>query len=234
MNPLRLLICTTILFTSGRTFAYQPDEGNINLTVGPYLYRTPYNSPDPVVSSENRGGYGLIATGDSNTKGSIELGMFYLDKLYLRDEGPDILAQKLTQIHITMGYRHWWSSWFSTSLALFSAYPMGDPVDIYRRITPGTFLDTSAMDLTEYGFDLAAQIQLFGTQKFGVVFEPRYSWNVTPKQHEAADHFGFLLGLRFMVQEKGQAAAARQRRQHLRESGQPTAPPPPPATPPAN
>lgn len=173
--------------------------------VGPYTYRTPYNSPEPEMSSPSRGGYGLIATGDSNARGSVELGMFYLDKIFFRDEGPDVLAQKVEMIHITMGYRWWLRSWISTSLSFFSAYPLGDPKDVFRRVTPGRHMDTSAMDLTEYGFDLALQVQVFGTQKFGVVFEPRYSWNVTPKEHEAADHFGFLLGLRFMVQEKKSA-----------------------------
>ncbi|MBX3016398.1 MAG: hypothetical protein KF767_00810 [Bdellovibrionaceae bacterium] len=228
MNPLHLLLCTIIIIASGSVFAYDPEEGNINATLGPYTYRTPYNSPVPDVSSPMRGGYGLIATGDSNSKGSVELGMFYLDKLFLRDEGDDILAQKVEMIHITMGYRWWLRSWISASLGFFSAYPLGDPKDVFKRVAPGNFLDTSAMDFCEYGFDLALQVQVFGTQKFGIVFEPRYSWNVTPKAHEAADHVGFLIGLRFMVQEKGAAKAEAQRRQHLRETDPALNPPPKP------
>lgn len=218
MKPLRPFICTIICFVAGNTFAYDPAEGNINLMVGPYTYRTPYKSPDPEFSSPSRGGYGLIATGDSNQKGSVELGLLYLDKIFARDEGANILAQRIQMIHITMGYRWWLRSWISTSLSFFSAYPVGDPQDLYRKVDAGTFFDTSAMDLTEYGFDLALQLQVFGTQKFGVVVEPRYSWNVTPKNHEAADHFGVLVGLRFMLQEKRAGQAEAERRRAVRDA----------------
>lgn len=210
---------------SGRTFAYQPEEGNINLTAGPITYRTLFKSPEPDLGSPNQGGYAFVANGDSSSQGSIELGIYYLDKIFFRDEGPDVLAQTMEMIHITMGYRWWLRPWISTSLSFYSAYPLSDPKDYYRRVTPGTYFDTSAMDLTEYGFDFGVQLEVLGTQEFGVVFEPRYSWNVTSKAHESADHFGFMIGLRFMVQEKKtQAEYIRERseRRLLKQAPPPT------------
>lgn len=198
----KILFLTILVTLSGRTFAYSPSEGNINLSAGPFTYQTRAQVPGHEVKSPNRVGYGLIATGDSNAKGAIELGMFYLDKVFFRDQGPDVLAEKIQHIHITMGYRWWQNSWLSTSLSFYSAYPLGDPVKYYMQVQPDVVLDTSARDLTEYGLDFGIQTELLGNQRFGLVLEGRYSWCLTPKPNEQADHMGILLALRFMLQDK--------------------------------
>lgn len=181
--------------------AYQPEEGNVNVTIGPYSYRTLYHSPTPALDSPSRGGYGIVATGDSNHKGSVELGIFYLDKLFFRDEGTDVLAESIQHVHITMGYRWWLLSWLSTSFTFFSAYPVGDPKIYYRHVS-ASYFDTSASDLTEYGFDGSIQAEVISLQKVGFVIEGLYSRSVTSKAHEAGDHYGIMVGMRFMIQEK--------------------------------
>lgn len=212
MFPLRSLLCLFLVCSSGQAFAYTPEEGNINAILGPYFFRTDYPGR-PEVDSPNRSGYGISALGDSNSRGSIELGFFYLEKIFFRDQGPDILAEKIKHIHITMGYRWWLKSYLSTSLSFFSAYPLGDPELYYSNVRTGIELDTSARDLTEYGFDFAVQGELVSYQQMALVLEGRYSWSVTPKQDEKANHYGVLLGVRFMVQDRMTAAEAKKRRE---------------------
>lgn len=183
------------------TFAYTPKEGKVSTIIGPFTSKTNFQVADSVVKAPQMGGFGMIALGDTGDKGSLEIGLFHMHKTYLRKTGDRALAESVETAHITMGYRWWWTEVFSGSVTFFSAYPMGDTEVIHRRVPANTPFDTSAADLTEYGLDFSIQTELGSWPRFALILDTRYSLSLTAKEHEYADHFGVMLGLRFPVQE---------------------------------
>lgn len=196
---LPILICLAI---AQSTFAYTPQEGNVTAILGPFSSKTNFLKSQTDLEAPQMGGFGLIALGDINEKGSLEIAMIYMHKVYLRESGENYLAESVESIHITMGYRKWLSERFSASLTFFSAYPMGDPVTIYRKVSPGVSMDTSAQDLTEYGLDFSFQTELWASGRYALIFDARYSYSLTSKADERGDHYGALLGIRYLLQGK--------------------------------
>jgi hypothetical protein len=101
-----------------------------------------------------------------------------------------------------MGYRWWHSTYFSTSLAFFSAYPTGDVEIIHSDFAQPLQIDTSARDPVKYGIDGAAQLAVWEQDPYAVVVEARYSYSITSKKSEHSDQYGILVGLRYTVQEE--------------------------------
>ncbi len=64
-----------------------PDEGNVWVLSGPFYYRTmtKYHSD----ADQARWGAGITTQADVDENGGLEIGMFYLDKLYFRKKRPD-------------------------------------------------------------------------------------------------------------------------------------------------
>ena len=182
--------------------AYTAQEGNVTATLGAFVYKTNFNGSDSGASSAKLAGLGLIALGDINSNGSLEIAIFDLHKVYFREELGKYVAVEKEVIHITMGYRYWINPYFSTSLSFYSSYSLGDLRIVHSDFLPGTEIDTSANDTTEYGFDLAVQGDLWSAEKWAVISEVRYSLSVTSKKNENADHYGIMLGLRYQIQEK--------------------------------
>ncbi|MBX2988348.1 MAG: hypothetical protein KF802_10675 [Bdellovibrionaceae bacterium] len=186
-----------------RTFAYTPKEGNISGTFGPFWSRTNFQgSMPPGLKRTDLGGFAVVAVGDVNDRGSLEIAMIYMQKAYIRESANLFLSEQTQLMHITMGYRRWFTSYISASLAFASAYPMDTPWVVHTDFPPGSEVDTSARDLVEYGFDMALQYELWSHEKDAVVIDTRYFRSVTPKQGERADHFGVMLGFRHLFQEK--------------------------------
>lgn len=185
---------------SENTFAYAPREGNVTALAGPFTSKANFAGSHLDLQAPQLGGFGLIALGDIDDKGSLEIGMIYMHKLYLRDVGPNHLVESMQSIHITMGYRRWLGERFSASLTFFSAYPMGDPEVIDQRLEPGFSMDTSAQDLTEYGLDFSLQTELWASGRYALVLDTRYSASLTSKKDERGDHYGALLGIRYLLQ----------------------------------
>ena len=79
---------------------------------------------------------------------------------------------------------------------------MGDPKIIHSTFAAGAEIDTSARDTTEYGFDWAVQGDIWSNDKMAVIAETRYSLSVTSKEKEKSDHYGLMLGIRYLIQEK--------------------------------
>lgn len=200
-NIIRVLFAI-LLFLTEETLAYDPVEGQVTATLGPYFSRTNFGPLDSRLNTSYKPGTALIAVGDINEKASLEISMFYLPQMFFRQQDGKLISEKTQLMHIGMGYRRWWNHYFSTSLAFYSSYSMGDPKIVYSDFTPGTEINTSARDITEYGFDLSAQGDLWNSKLFTLVFETRYSLSVTSKPGEKSDQYGFLLGLRYMVQEE--------------------------------
>lgn len=200
---MRQIVFSVLIFLiSSLSLAYTPAEGNVTATFGPYLYENNFKPTSSGATSPKLAGVGLIVLGDMNDHGSLEIAMFKLNKLYFRDEGLKAIVEEKEIIHITMGYRWWHSPYVSTSLSFFSSYSMGDPKIIHSDFAPGTEIDTSARDTTEYGFDGALHADLWDNDIWAVIAEVRYSLSVTSKKNEKSDHYGMMLGLRYLIQDK--------------------------------
>lgn len=148
------------------------------------------------------GGMELVAVGDISDHGALEIAMIYTPQIFVRDIGGKMLAEKIQTIHITMGYRWWLTPYLSSSLALYSAYPMGEKEVVHDDGGISQTADTSARDRTEYGFDGALQGELWTDEKFALILEARYSLSATPKKDEKSDQYGMVLGIRYIVQEE--------------------------------
>ena len=183
--------------------AHTPEEGKVSALVGPLLFRTNFGGDCPQMESPYLGSFGIIAEGDLNKHGGLEIGMLYLPKLFFRQTGAYYLVERIKLMYITMGYRRWFKPNFSAALALFSSYAMGDPTIVHQDSTTLGPTDTSARDTTEYGLDLSLQWEFWAQDKFAGVLDFRYSRSLTSKDHEDADHYAGLVGLRYQIQEKG-------------------------------
>ncbi len=150
-----------------------------------------------------------MAVGDFSDKGSLEIGIFYMRKHFYRLLTPSLVGERAEIMHVTMGYRRWLASRLSASLAIYSSYSIGQAIQVYNDFSTGTDFDTSARDITEYGFDLAVQTELWQKPYWSVILDTRYSVSLTKKEHESSDHYGALIGLRYLVQEKNPASKKR-------------------------
>lgn len=191
-----------ILFLSIQAFAYEPKEGNVSAIVGPFVSQTYFKNTGADVSNPLFGNVGLLAQGDINTDGSLEIGLFHMQKTYFREKNTKILAEKTELVHITMGYRYWINPLFSTALAFSSSYPMNQPRVIHNEIPAGQETDTSARDTVDYGFDFSVQSEVWKNDTLSVIADVRYGQSVTEKQNENSSHYGILIGLKYLIQEK--------------------------------
>jgi hypothetical protein len=200
----RIIICLFLwLFNSAVSLAYVPKAGNVTATFGPQISQTISNGSRSGADNPLQNGYGLIALGDVNDYGALEIGTFYMPKIFIREAGGKFLSEKTQTMHITLGYRYWLAPSFSTSLTFYSAYSMGSYNTLHSDFPAGqTEKGTSAQDYTEYGFDLALQAEVWSSGRYGIVIDGRYSQSVTNKPSEDANHYAFLIGLRYLIQEK--------------------------------
>ncbi len=207
MKTLSRLVTLILLCFACQSWAYNPSEGNISLYLGPFLYKTSIVNTVKVPSTPEQVGFGMVLLGDINKNSSLEIGLFVLDKNYYRELGNDYIGEQTQLVHITMGYRRWFSEIFSGSLTFYSAYSMGDIKLLHTDFTPSNNIDTSARDTTEYGFDLALQAEVWEYESNAVVLDLRYSKSVTSKKDEDGDHYGVLIGYRYLLQEKNPGAS---------------------------
>lgn len=199
------LIVGAILATAispSQVSAYSPKEGNVLGTVGFILHRTNFETSHTGARAPWSGGLALVANGDLNDVGQLEVGLFHINKQYFRDLAYRYVGEVTETLHITMGYRYWFTPKFSTALAFSSAYSMGDVRELHNDFKPDLAIDTSARDNVEYGFDLSLQAELFNWSRYAVTFDGLYSLSITGKPNEKADHYGFMIGLRYFIQEK--------------------------------
>lgn len=202
-----LLRVTTIFFSLTATcWGYTPFEGNVSIYTGPFFSKTRVNSKPNSPDAPNKLGLGAVVLGDINKNSSLEIGFFLMDKDYYREENLFFVGEETRLIHITMGYRRWFGNTFSASLTFFSAYAIGDVVVTRNDYPPGSGVTTSARDATEYGFDFAIQTELWEKDLNAVIFDIRYSKSVTSKATEDSDHYGVLIGYRYLLQEKKPSA----------------------------
>jgi hypothetical protein len=197
------LVCVIFGLLSAVARAYEPEEGKISLTFGPTYYRTFFQADHPLIDPEQQHGFAVIAEGSVGKRGSLEIGVFPMHKVFIREQQNNFVAEQIKLIYITMGYRQWFSNRVSGALALFSSYPMGDAKVLQNDLAPGGYLDTSARDATEYGFDFSVMVDLLNQPKFSVTLDARYSLSVTNKDNEESDHLMGMIGVRYLLQKKG-------------------------------
>jgi hypothetical protein len=152
-------------------------------------------------------GAAFIAEGDLNGHGGLEIGMFYLRKVFSVQKDRLVLTERIKQLYVTMGYRHWFTKKFSLAAAFFSSYSMGDPEVVVSEF-PGSQdrPKTSAHDTTEYGFDFSIQHEFWHKGRFSAIVDGRYSLSVTAKPGEDANHYGAMIALKYFVQSRERSA----------------------------
>lgn len=191
----RIQIVLILLFESV-AFAHGPRAGDIWASIGPYSYQT--QTLRHLDSNAPRWGVGLIVQGDIDTNGGVEIGMLYVDKLYVLTQQQNVLAERIKRMYVTTGYRHWISPSFSGALAVFSSYAMGDVKTVWTSETAQE-LKTTAHKLAEYGMDLSFQWEVFSTDHMAIVVDCRYSKSLSAKKDEDADQLGAMLAFKYLL-----------------------------------
>ncbi len=197
-----LFLNITLALASVPAWAYTPKEGSVSALLSPLIMQSEFQSKSSDIDNTYFGGLSLIAQGDVNDSGSLEIGLFHFDKLYYMTSGNLEITEKIELMHVTLGYRYWMNSVFSISLAFSSAYSIGDPQVISSQFPIGQEIKTSAHDTTEYGFDLSLQTELWTNTKSSVIADTRYYYSVTPKDSEKANHYLIQIGYKQLIQNK--------------------------------
>lgn len=202
MKQKSLLLFILSLVPSGPALSYVAQEGNISglFAVTGSLTDAPGFESDarPVP----RGGLGLIALGDINEKGSLEIAMFHLNKSFYREDQGIQLAEEAQNMHITMGYRRWWTPRVSGSLAVSSAYSMGTPRRTFVKGRLPEDFATSARKVVAYGAEFSIQSELWSKGTSAVVLDTRYSLSMSAEPGERSSHFLAALGFRYLIQDR--------------------------------
>ena len=201
MKNLRLALFAASFAIGHDGLAHTPKRGDMRATPSLLHYRA--TTRHAVAEDAPRFGGGLAVEGDVDYNGGVEIAMFYLDKLYVRKKGGDTVGEQIQRMYITTGYRHWFNPSLSAGAAFFSSYSMGEAKVVLDERHSGQQLATSARDVTEYGFDLSGQWEIWSNDAIAVVTDARYSLSMTHKQHEDADLYGILLGIKYLVPKAG-------------------------------
>lgn len=198
---LPLLILSLLIFAM-RVWAHQPKEGKVSATVAPYIYQN-HNFSSSSLSAPIMLGGGLIVEGDVSSNGGIETSVNYLQKTYSRRVEGKYNVEKVKRMYVTLGYRHWFNPSVSTALAFYSAYSMGESSVIRTDFPHDERPASSADDIAEYGLDFSVLYEPWTNGTFAVTVDGRYSYSLTDKADEDGNHYGLLIGFKYIVQEKG-------------------------------
>lgn len=198
-----LLIVTALC--SWSVCAHQPRDGDVHATVGSFVYRT---IPEGhAFESPTNGGFGLVANGDIDYNGGLELSFFYMHKVFSMEQEEKVITEISKRISITSGYRHWFRPYLGVAAGFFSSYLMGS-ADILRSDFIGAAPKTSARDTTEYGFEFSIQAEPWRRREWAAVVDVRYALSVTPKSGEDANHYGAFIGVKRFIQGKEPPSSA--------------------------
>lgn len=181
------------------SWGHQPQKGKVMGTIGSTLMQTDTRESYPGASHPWLGGFGIIAEGDVDNNGGIEIGMFYMPKLFYSSTQGESLVEKIKTVYITMGYRHWFTKKFSAAGAFFSSYTIGDQTVVHKSAAATNSLTTSAEDITEYGFDFSLQWEVWSDGFLSIILDGRYSQSVTAKTYESANHYLGFFGLKYPI-----------------------------------
>lgn len=199
---LQLSFIAIAFLSTVSALAHEPKRGKIMATVGPYIYQTQTTKEMNDAKSPVLGGFALLAEGGVDKNGGVELGMIYLHKLYLRNSNGNVVSQKMKRMHMTVGYRHWFNTYFSTALSYYTSYSMGDAHTNYNDFPGGNAVYTSAQRTAENGFDLSLQYEVHRQKEYTIAADVRYSWSITDRRGENADVLGVIIGFKKEIKER--------------------------------
>jgi len=202
MRNFNRLLFVILIGAGAPAAAYEAEEGKVSAILGPYTTRTDFRESASGARAPWVQGEGLIVQGDANSRGALEIGMFHMNKFFFREKSGKYLAEETELVQFTMGYRWWLSPVFSAGLSFYSTYSIGDKVVAHNDFATSETPDTSASDITEYGFDLSMQAELWASGRYALVLDTRYSPSVTSKPGEESNHYGAMIGLKYLIQEK--------------------------------
>lgn len=202
MQHLLLALCGIVFTLSSPSYAYIASEGNVTASYGVFLHKTNFEGSDQLRPAPVLGDLGFITNGDLTDKGSLEIALFHMNKIYYRSQNNLYLAEKTELIQVTMGYRRWISEYFSAGLGFYAAYSIGDHRTLHSESGIDLQIDTSARDTVEYGFDFSIQQELWAKDKESVFADLRYAHSIANKANEKGNHYALFIGYRVMVQEK--------------------------------
>lgn len=185
-----------VFFLSVDVYAHQPVAGKVMASGGLYLYQTDLGRTYDNVSQPKFLSAGITLSGDLDSNGGVEVGMFFLQKHFYRKADPYAIVEKVKRIYITTGYRHWFNSSFSAGLAIFSSYAMGDPQEIHNSFPGGNAPSTSADDAADFGLDFSFQWEFYTWKEFLLLSDIRYSKSFTDRKNEDADHRALYLAIK--------------------------------------
>lgn len=182
-----------LIFTSApvTVYAYKAEKGRVSASTGPFVLYTDMQSKPKDFFDQPRFGWSLIAEGIFAKNSGLEVGLFYMEKPYLRANGPNVLIQQIKRMHITTGYRRWWSTYFSTAVGIFSAFSIGDPKDSSRDSGLPSDYATSAEVVTVYGLDTSFRFEIDFNKKDSLFIDTRYALHFKPESGERPNHLTF-------------------------------------------
>jgi len=154
----------------------------------------------------NFAGVSLIAEGDVDENGGLEIGLSYLPQEYTLIEKGLVHREMVKRIYMTMGYRHWFNPLYSVGLSFFSAYSMGEPKIVHTDFATQRPA-SSAEDIAEYGFEFSVQREAFQVGRLSAIFDMKYSLSLTSKKGEDSNFYGFLIGFKYLIQDKTKGIA---------------------------
>ncbi len=177
-----------------KAWAHTPEDGAIWVTTGPYLHQTYVPSHYGATLPADLG-YGVLVEGDIDKNGGIEVGIIFMRKSYFQ-AGTPTFSERVRRLHIPLGYRHWWTSRWSTGLSLFSSYSMGDP-EPYGTMEAQD--SSAARRATQYGLDASVIWDVAIWKDYTLSLDGRLSIALDPKQGERSSHYGVLAGIKFKL-----------------------------------
>jgi hypothetical protein len=196
----RVVVWIVIAVSAQSAWAHEPRDGDIHASLGQFNYMS-HSWHDQFVPPV-MGGPVLSVEGDLSDHGGLEISMFYLQNNFSISDGGRVFTEGLKRIYISTGYRHWFSPILSGGLGFASSFAMGNPFVVHDDFGLIPHRTTSARDINEYAFDFSVQYEPWRFGRFGVVFDGRYSLNITPKKNEIANHVGFIVALKYFVQSR--------------------------------
>jgi hypothetical protein len=197
------------LFFASNTMAYTPREGNVNVLVGPIFNKTAFGGSSSGATAPVFAGLGLMGLGDLSSAGALEIGVFYMPKLFVREQNWLHFSEVSSLVQVNLGYRWWIGSAFSASFSFASFYTTGDIYIDHNDFPLGSIPpETAAHNIVGHGFDVAIGWEIWSDDMLGVLLDARYSYSITKREDEKADHYACLLGFRYLVQSKTSTAGS--------------------------
>ena len=197
----RKLILFSLLLIGFEGRGHTPNRGAIHASFGPVLFRS-HNISTREPDRTTNVGFSLVAEGDVDYNGGLEIGFSYLRQPYTLRDGLKVNIEETKRIYATIGYRHWIDSYHSLGLLFFSSYSMGDPQVIHTDYPMTDRPDSSAQDIAEYGFDFSAQREIPLRGRWSFVFDGRYSLSLTSKKREDSNFYGVFFAAKYLFQNK--------------------------------